>query len=53
MAAKVTIELSIKDFKSMAHYLEMHEDDIADGYEDFLALKGLYLEVFEEEPKSG
>jgi ferritin-like protein len=51
MAAKVTLELSIKDFKSMADYLERHEGDIAHDFDDFWDIKGLYEAVFEEEPK--
>jgi len=51
MAAKVTIQLSAKDFKSMADYLARHEGDIAHDLDDFGDIKGLYEAMFEEEPK--
>ena len=51
MAAKVTIELSIRDFKVLARYLEDHEDDMAYGINDFDELSALFVAVFDEKPK--
>ena len=50
MTSKVTIELSIKDFKSLSDYLNNHEYDIAYSLDDFDDLRGLFVEIFEQEP---
>ena len=48
--AKVTIELSIEDFKRLADYLITHEYDIAAKINDFADLRGLFVAVYESEP---
>jgi len=48
---KVQIELSLTHFKKLANYLEVHESDIADDINDYGDLLGVFVTVFEEEPK--
>lgn len=50
MAAKVTIELSVRGFKKLADYLSSHEADIAWEENDFGMLRDVFITVFEEEP---
>jgi len=50
--AKVTIELTVKEFKHLAEFLTDHESDIALCVNDFKSLTGLFLAVFEDDPES-
>lgn len=47
---KIQLEMTLKEFKWLAAYLEAHESDIANEINDFGDLKELFVIVFGEEP---
>ena len=49
MAAKVNIQLSVRDFKKLTEFLSCHEYQIAINENDYGDLAGLFYEVFEQE----
>ncbi len=48
--ARVTLELSAKDYHKLSEYLKEHENDIARGKDNFGELKPLFISIFEENP---
>ena len=49
MAAKVNIQLSVRDFKKLADFLACHEYQIAINENDYGDLAALFYEVYEHE----
>lgn len=48
----INIEILISEYRKLISYLELHEDDIALGINDFGDLKGIYISILKKEPKS-
>jgi hypothetical protein len=49
--ATVTIEMTVKQYKKLAEYLEVHEDDIANRINDFDMLEDIFFLVFDTHAK--
>ena len=47
----LTVTFTHKTYVEFVRYLAFHELDIANGINDFDALKGAFTEIFSEEPK--
>jgi len=50
MAAKVTLEMSVRNFKKLADFLEGHECDIAMQIDAYGELSELFELVFGQKP---
>lgn len=50
MATKVTLEMTGRQFKRLADYLDSHESDIAHHLDDYQELEDLFEIVFESKP---
>ena len=50
MSAECQIRIRISSLLKVMDYLKHHEDDIADGIDDFSDLYGLYFDLLAREP---
>ena len=49
---KVILELTIPEFKKLSDYLDAHEENIANGVNDYLDLEDLFVYIFGDLPKT-